>query len=217
MTSSYAQARQNMVDNQLRANKVIDEPLLALMGGAARETFVPPALRAVAYVDEDLPLGGGRFLIEPMVLARLIQALAPQPGDKALDLGCATGYSSALLAGLAGSVVAVESDARLAGETRGNLAALGLANATVVSGPLDAGHPALGPYDVILVDGAIERLPRAILDQLAYGGRIAAVFKRNGRMGEASLWRGNPPARTALFDAATPLLAEFAAEPSFVF
>ncbi len=215
--TTYAEARQNMVDNQLRANKVVDEALLAVMGRLPRELFVPTQLRGVAYIDEDLPLGNGRYLIEPMVLARLIQAAELKPGDKVLDIGCATGYSTAVLASLAGSVVALERDPALADRARANLSELGVANATVATGPLEAGHAALGPYDVVLIGGAVERLPRAILDQLSHGGRLLAVLRRRDRVGEAVLCRRSPAAEVPLFDAATPLMPGFAAEPSFVF
>ena len=216
-TATYAEARQNMVDNQLRANKVVDERLLDVMGRLPRERFVPDNLRGIAYFDEDLPLGNGRCLIEPMVLARLIQTAGLQPGDKVLDVGCATGYSTAVLTSLAASVVALESDPALAGRARAALAAEGIANATVVVGPLEAGHAALGPYDVVLIAGAVEHLPRALIDQLAHDGRLATVVRRRNRVGEAILYRRSPAAEVPLFDAATPLMPGFAAEPSFVF
>ncbi|MCK6452160.1 MAG: protein-L-isoaspartate O-methyltransferase [Alphaproteobacteria bacterium] len=216
-TTTYAEARQNMVDNQLRANKVVDEALLAVMGRLPRELFVPLHLRGIAYVDEDLPLGNARYLIEPMVLARLIQAAELKPGDKVLDIGAATGYSTAVLGSLAASVVALESDPRLAERARANLSELAIANATVTTGPLEAGHAALGPYDVVLIGGAVERLPRAVVDQLSHGGRLVTVMRRRDRVGEAVLHRRSPAAEIALFDAATPVMPGFVAEPSFVF
>lgn len=208
-----------MVENQLRANTVRDHALLAVMGELPREGFLPERLGGCAYVDEGVPLGRGRFLMEPMVLARLIQAADVGPGDRVLDIGCATGYSTAVLARLAKSVAAVESDPELARRARAALAKLGIANAAVVEGKLDHGHPAGGPYDAILIGGAIEHLPRAIAGQLAPGGRLVAVLasRARGRMGEASLYTGRPLTRVPLFDAATGLLPGFAAEPSFVF
>jgi protein-L-isoaspartate(D-aspartate) O-methyltransferase len=216
-TKIYAEARRNMVDNQLRANKVIDEALLAVMGELPREDFLPEGLAGIAYVDEDVPLGRGRFLMEPMVFARLVQAARVGPGDRVLDIGCATGYSTAVLARLAKSVVAVECDAGLARRARGALAAHGIANATVVDGALERGHAALAPYDAILIGGAIEELPRAVSDQLAFGGRLVAVYAPRGRTGEGSLYAGRPLTRVALFDAATGRMPGFAAEPSFAF
>lgn len=218
-TAIHAEARRNMVDNQLRANTVTDLALLGVMGELTREDFLPAALAGCAYVDEDVPLGNGRFLTEPMVLARLIQAAKVGPGDRVLDIGCATGYSTAVLARLAKSVTALESDPALARQARGALAGLGIANATVVEGRLDQGYQPQAPYDVILIGGAIEHLPRAISDQLAQGGRVVAVLasRARGRMGEASLYTGRPLTRVPLFDAATGLLPGFADEPRFVF
>jgi protein-L-isoaspartate(D-aspartate) O-methyltransferase len=216
-TAIYAEARRNMVDNQLRANKVTDEALLAAMAELPREDFLPESLAGIADVDEDVPLGRGRVLMEPMVFARLVQAARVGPGDRVLDLGCATGYSTAVLAKLAKSVVAVECDAGLARRARGALAAHRIANAAVVDGALERGHAALAPYDVILIGGAIERLPRAVSDQLAFGGRLVAVHAPPGKPGEGSLWSGRPLTRVTLFDAATGRLPGFAAEPSFAF
>jgi protein-L-isoaspartate(D-aspartate) O-methyltransferase len=218
-TAVHAEARRNMVDNQLRANTVTDQALLAAMGELPREGFLPGHLSGCAYFDDDVPLGRGRFLMEPMVLARLIQAAGVGLGDRVLDIGCATGYSTAVLARLAKSVVAVESDPALARRARETLQGLGVANATVVDGLLERGHQALAPYDVIVIGGAIERLPRAVADQLTHGGRLVAVLasRARGRMGEASLYTGRPLTRVTLFDAATGLLPGFAAEPGFVF
>jgi protein-L-isoaspartate(D-aspartate) O-methyltransferase len=214
---TYAEARQNMVDNQLRANAVTDEALLAAMGRIPRERFVPEAMAGIAYIDEDLPIGGGRFLLEPMVLARLIQAAGVKPGDKALDIGCATGYAAAVLAALGARVVALECDPRLADRARATLAAEGASAVTVAAGDLVQGHPAGAPYDVILIEGRIERLPSALLGQLAPGGRLVTVMAERGRVGEAIIVRQGSAARVALFDAATLPLPGFAAEPGFVF
>jgi len=214
---SYAEARQNMVDNQLRANKVVDDALIAAMGSLPREDFVPERLRGIAYVDEDLPLGGGRFLMEPMVLARLIQATAVAPTDKVLVLGAATGYSAAVLASLARGVVAVEADPALAERARRTLGGLGFANVTVEAADPVAGFRPQQPYDVILIEGAVEKLPPAIFGQLAPGGRLATVVVDRGGIGEATLFQGSATARIPLFDAATPVLPGFAADPGFEF
>lgn len=214
---TYAEARQNMVDNQLRANAVTDEALLAAMGKIPRERFVPEALSGIAYVDEDLALGGDRFLVEPMVLARLIQAARVKPGDRVLDVGTATGYSAAVLAALGARVVALEQDSRLADRARANLAALALPDASVVVGELTQGYAAGAPYDVILIAGRIERLPPVLLAQLAPGGRLVAVMGERGRVGEAVIVHQGSAARVPLFDAASRLMPGFAAEPGFVF
>ncbi|MBL8704309.1 MAG: protein-L-isoaspartate O-methyltransferase [Rhodospirillales bacterium] len=217
----YAEARQNMVDNQLRANKVVDEDLIAVMGRLPREAFVPEHLRGIAYVDEDVALGSGRCLIEPMVLARLIQAAAVRPGDKVLVLGCATGYGAAVLAGLGAQVTGVDSDPKLLDRARSALAAAQVRGVTLAAAPVEAGYGAGGPYDVILIEGAVERVPPAVLGQLADGGRLVTVLAEPGAVGEGTLLqatrKGSPPARVPLFDAATPVLPAFTVERSFVF
>jgi protein-L-isoaspartate(D-aspartate) O-methyltransferase len=215
----YAAARRNMVDSQLRTNRVTDEALLAAMGEIPRERFVPPALAGVAYVDEDLSLGGGRYLMEPMVLARMIQAAEIQPSDTVLDVGCATGYSSAVAARLAATVIGLESDSRLAKAATENLAALRIDNAVIVSGDIRAGHPRQAPYDVILVQGAIGEIPAALAAQLGEGGRLVAVVTPPGATGRAtlSLKTGGIVSHRDLFDAATPPLPGFELAPGFRF
>lgn len=213
----YAEARQNMVDNQLRANTIVDEGLIAAIGRIPRERFVPEAVASIAYVDEDLALGDGRFMAEPMVLARLIQAGGVKRGDMVLDVGCATGYSSAVLASLGASVVALECDPRLADRARANLAALGLSGVAVETGDLAKGHAARAPYNVILIAGRVERLPQALMSQLVPGGRLVAVFAERGRVGQAVVVHQGSTARVSLFDAASHPMPGFAAEPGFVF
>src|SRR3712207_4374144 len=158
--TDFVAARVNMVEGQIRPNKVTDERLLEALLKLPRERFAPGPLRAVAYIDDDLPLGNGRFLIEPMVLARLLQEAQIGPRDRVLDIGCASGYSTALIAGLAGFVVSLESDPGLAAHARQALAEMGLRNATLVEAPLDRGYAAEAPYDVILISGSVvEILP----------------------------------------------------------
>lgn len=217
----YAEARQNMVDNQLRANKVVDDDLIAVMGRLPREAFVPENLQGIAYVDEDVALGSGRCLIEPMVIARLIQAAAVRPGDKALVLGCATGYGAAVLAGLGAQVIGIDTDPKLVDRARSALATAQVSGVTLATAPVEAGHASGAPYDVILIEGAVERVPSAVLAQLASGGRLVTVLAEPGTVGEATLLQatrpGMPPARVPLFDAATAVLPAFTVERSFVF
>jgi protein-L-isoaspartate(D-aspartate) O-methyltransferase len=216
MVDSTAALR-NMVDSQLRTNKVTDARLLAAMGDIPREMFVDNALRGSAYVDEDLPLGGGRYLMEPMVLARLVQALEIGADDLALDIGCATGYSAAVLAALASTVVALESDPALADRAAETLARRGIDNVVVVKGALDEGYGDQAPYDAILIDGAVPEIPQAILDQLVDGGRLAAVVGAGTGRATLVLRTGAVFARRVLFDAATPILRGFEKAPGFVF
>lgn len=214
----FVAARQNMVDRQVRTNKVTDDAVLEALRQVPRELFVPAGLRSAAYVDEDVPLGNGRYLIEPMVFARLLQAAEPRPSDLVLDLGCGSGYSTAVLSRLANMVVALECDRTLAQRTSAALAELSIDNAVVVEGPLEQGWPAQAPYNIIVLGGAAERVPEVVLDQLTEGGRLVGVEMRGG-VGRAVLYlrhRGVVSGRP-LFDAAVSMLPGLAAEPSFVF
>jgi protein-L-isoaspartate(D-aspartate) O-methyltransferase len=214
----FAAARRNMVDRQLRTNKVFDEAVLEALGQVPREAFVPQGLRSAAYVDEDVAVGKGRFLIEPMVFARLLQAAEIQRTDLVLDLGCGPGYSTAVLSRLANMVVALECDRGLAQRTADALTNLRIDNAVVVEGLLERGWAAQAPYNVILLGGAAARIPEAVLNQLAEGGRLAGVETRGG-IGRAMLYlrhRGVISGRP-LFDAAVPILPGLAVEPHFVF
>jgi protein-L-isoaspartate(D-aspartate) O-methyltransferase len=214
----YAAARRNMVESQLRPNRVTDPALLEALAAVPRELFVPAPLRSVAYVDEDIPLGHGRFLMEPMIFGRLLALAAVRPSDAALVIGAGTGYGVAVLTRIAGRVVALESDGELARQAAQRLQDLGAANVAVIEGPLAEGAPRQAPFDVILFDGAIERVPSAILDQLAEGGRLAAVIRTAG-IGRATLMtrQSGIVASRAAFDAAVPCLPGFEAEAAFVF
>jgi len=218
--TDFALARRNMVDGQLRPNRVTNAQLLAVVSELPRERFLPERLKSVAYSDEDVPLGNGRFLMEPMVLARLIQTLQAGPGDKALVVASGRGYGAALLASLVKSVVAVESDAGLAGPADQTIKALGLGNVTLVTAQAEAGMAASGPYDVILIEGSVRQIPSAILDQLAEGGRLVTVLAgAPGALGVAQLVvkEGGVTSGRPLFDAGTPVLPGFAPPARFTF
>jgi protein-L-isoaspartate(D-aspartate) O-methyltransferase len=217
--SDYARARRHMVDCQLRPNKVLDPAILDAMATVPRERFVPRGLRGVAYVDEDLPIGADRYLMEPVVAARLLQAAAVRPGDVALDVGCGTGYEAAVLARLAGAVAALEGDRALAEKAFAALGDLAIDNVAVVNGPPREGFPDQAPYDVIFLSGAVAEVPETLLAQLAEGGRLVGVVARSGGGGRALLYlrTGELTSHRALFDAATPLLPDLAPQPRFVF
>jgi protein-L-isoaspartate(D-aspartate) O-methyltransferase len=212
-------ARLNMVENQLRPNKVTDERVLGAFMRIRRELFVPSRLRGVAYVDDDLPLGDGRSLMQPMVAARLLQAVAVRPKDAALVVGAGVGYEAALLALLARSVVAVEGNAELARIGRSALVDHRIGSVSYVEAPPAAGHRQRAPYNVILFAGAVAAVPSKIEGQLAESGRIAVVLRPQGGVGRATLITrtGGVLAHRVIFDAGTPLLPGFAAMPGFVF
>ena len=220
----FEQLRQSMVDSQIRPNDVTDPRVIAAMLQVPRERFVPAARAGLAYLDDDLPVreagaaGPARYLMEPMILAKLVQALDLSPGDSVLDIGCTTGYSTAVLAQLAGSVCGLEEDAELAADARRNLAQLGVPGAQIVEGPLAKGAPEAGPFDAILINGAVEIVPEPLLAQLKEGGRLVAVV-RKAPPGRATLHvrSGGAVSARPLFDAAVPPLPGFEAPQGFVF
>ena len=215
----YAAARLNMVESQIRTNKVTDSRIIGAMSELPRERFVPKPLRGIAYVDEDIHIGNGRYLMEPMVLARLLQTANIGPKDIVLAIGVATGYDAAVLSRLAATVVALESDAALAAQATRLLADLGLDNVAVVEGRLEDGYPRQAPYNVIVLCGAVEQIPAVLHDQLAAGGRLVTVLTPPGEQGKAviAIRASGPVTMRPVFDAATNLLPGFAREPSFVF
>lgn len=218
--TDFVLARRNMVDGQLRPNRVTNAQLLAAIGDLPRERFLPAGLQSVAYADDDVPLGKGRFLMEPMVLARLLQTLQPLPEDKALVVASGAGYGAALLARLVKSVVAVEEDAGLAGSAGQTIRNLGITNVQQVVGKMEEGCAAQAAYDVILIEGAVQKVPAAILDQLAEGGRLGTVIAApTGMLGVAHLMvkEGGVASGRPLFDAGTPPLPGFTAPPRFTF
>ena len=180
--TGFERQRLNMVESQLRPNEVTEPRLLAAMRALPRERFVPPKLAGLAYIDEAIEVfpaidgAPARFLLAPMVLARLVQLAAIKPQDSVLDIGCATGYSTAVLANLGRHVTGVEPEPELASAARDNLRGLGLDNADIVEGPLGAGFADRAPYDVIVLNGSVPDVPASLFAQLKQGGRLAAVL-----------------------------------------
>jgi protein-L-isoaspartate(D-aspartate) O-methyltransferase len=215
----YAAARLNMVEGQLRTNGVTEPALLEAFLTVPRERFVPEALSGVAYVDDDVPLGNGRYLIEPLVLGRMVMLAELGTGARVLLVGAGPGYDAAILARLVRGVIAVESDPGLAETARRLLAELAPSKTSVVGGPLELGHAADAPYDAILFGGAIAKVPDAITRQLGKSGRIVAVMRSAGRAPQLTVMTrvGEVLSRRPVFDAATPVLPGFASEPAFVF
>jgi protein-L-isoaspartate(D-aspartate) O-methyltransferase len=214
----YERARRSMVDSQVRPHDVTDLRIIGALLEIPREKFVPPAQRALAYLDAEVPVAGKRALLKPLVFGKLLQAAGITERDRVLDVGCATGYSSAVLGKLAGNVVALEEDPALARTASETLGALGCANVSVATGPLTAGAAQGAPYDAILLEGAADVVPDALTAQLKEGGRLLAVIGRVP-MGKATLFRkvaGHVTA-VALFDAGAPLLPGFAKPAAFVF
>ena len=222
--TDFAAARRMMVDGQVRTSDVTDLRIVAAMLELPRERFVPEGKADLAYLDLDIAVKDAsagkpaRCLLKPMVLSKMVQAAKVEASDTVLDVGCATGYSSALLSRLAHSVAALEEDEALARLARENLKAVGAANVTVVTGPLTQGWSAAAPYDVIFVNGATEIAPHALARQLKAGGRLVAVLGR-APVSQVILYRcvGGDISGWPIFDAAAPVLPGFAAPPAFVF
>ena len=216
--TDFAQARRMMVEGQIRTNDVTEINVLAAFDEVPRERFVPQRWQAIAYLDRDVPVdeNRARCLLKPMVLAKLIQAAAIGEGDRVLDVGCATGYSAAILAKLSRLVVALEEDDELAASAARTLSDMG--NVKVVTGKLADGWPREAPYDVILLDGSTEIAPQPLLEQLADGGRLVAVVGR-APIGHGTVYRrsGTHVSAHPAFDAVAPLLPGFSKPPAFVF
>ncbi|KQT48929.1 protein-L-isoaspartate O-methyltransferase [Aureimonas sp. Leaf454] len=211
-------ARIKMVDNQIRTTDVTDWAILKAFLDVPRERFVPEERRPLAYIDGDVPLGGGRYLMEASPFAKLLQLVAIRPGDRVLDVGATTGYSAAILCRLAASVVALESDAALAAIARDVLPTVGGASCRVVEGPLAEGHAAGAPYDVIVVEGAVDDIPQKLFDQLADGGRLIAVEGRgNAAAARLHIKEEKTISQRFGFNCSIQPLAEFRRSSEFVF
>lgn len=180
--ADYETLRTMMVDTQVRPSDVTKFPVIDAMLSVPREDYVPDDKRDTAYIDDNVDLGGGRVMLEPRTMGKMLDTLDIQPNEVVMDLGCGLGYSTALLARLAEFVVAVEEDEDRVAEAQANLSSHDVDNAAVVQGSLTAGAPKQGPYDVIVLQGAAEHVPQPLIDQLKDGGRMAVLFS-DGALG----------------------------------
>ncbi len=213
-----SEARENMIEGQVRTNDVTDSRIIDVMGRLPRESFVPKSKQSLAYMGKNLEIRDGRYLMGPRAFSKLAQEAKVQETDLVLVIGCGAGYATAVLAEIADSVVAVESDETLAEQASARLSELGIDNVAVITGPLPNGLPDQGPYDVIFFDGAIPERCAAIEDQLKEGGRMVAIIQE-GPVGRAHLIERVSGRMTELtcFDASVPNLPGFEKEREFVF
>jgi protein-L-isoaspartate(D-aspartate) O-methyltransferase len=207
----FAAAREAMIESQLRPQGVSDPAVLEAMGLVQRERFLPGHTRPLAYVDRAVSIGGGRFLVAPPVLGQLLTQMRPRPGERALVVGAGTGYSAAVLASIGVEVTAVESDPSLVEAARER-------GITVSEGPLEAGHAAGAPYDLILSDGAVHYIPDAIVEQLADGGRLGtALIDRGVTRMVVGRKVGGAFGTLSIGDAGVPALPGFSRPKAFTF
>ena len=215
----YATARYNMVESQIRPNRVLDSRVIEAMAEVPRERFVGEDMAGIAYVDEALNIGDGRFLMEPMAFARLLDLAEIGADDVVLDIGCGTGYSAAVLSKLAGTVVAVEEVSGFADSASELLTELGADNVAVIEGSLADGYAKQAPYDAIIFSGAVAEVPDQILDQLADGGRLVCIIQMENGLGRGTLTTKFGPSidRRDIFDAGSPILPGFESKSEFTF
>lgn len=216
----YALARQNMIESQLRTNKITQEDLLDAMRRVPREQFLPLNKQHFAYLDEDIALGAGRYETEPMVLANMIQALKLGPQDDVLVVGAAAGYSAAVISRIAKSVFAIESEHDLAARASEQLTQFAFDNVVVVEGALTEGKADQGPYDGILINGAVAESPTALIAQLKNGGRLVTVVRPGeNKIGTIRVFEnvGGIISERILADASVPFLKGFEPKPAFTF
>lgn len=214
--TDFPARRTMMVDTQVRPSDVTKFPIIDAMLTVRREDFVPSVQREAAYMGENLDLGQNRVLLEPRTLAKMLDALAINNDEMVLDIGCAMGYSAAVISRMAEAVIAVEQDDAMAAEAVEALSAAGADNVVVHVGPLADGAPQHGPYDVIIIQGGVAEIPKSITDQLKDGGRIVGLFMK-GALGEVRIghkcsgqisWR-------ASFNAGAPVLDGFERQAAF--
>jgi protein-L-isoaspartate(D-aspartate) O-methyltransferase len=212
----FASRRSTMVDTQVRPSDVTKYPIIDAMLTVPREVFVPDDKREMAYVGDHVGLGGGRVMLDPRTLAKMLEAANIQKDETVLDIGSGLGYSAALAAHIADAVIAVEDSADRVSDAEGALSEAGIDNVAVLEAALAKGAPNSAPYDVILIQGAVESVPQGLTDQLKEGGRIVAIFMTGAlgavrvgyRVDGAVNWR-------FAFNASAPLLPGFEAEKSF--
>ena len=216
----FANLRKNMVESQIRTCKVNDDLIIEAFLKTPRELFVPPLKRDFCYTDREIKIARNRYLMEPMVFARLVQASELEKGESVLDVACGTGYSTAVLSLLANDVIGLERRTDLVQKAERNLIDLNVDNAFVVKGSLRKGHESQAPYDVIFVEGGVDFVPKDLLIQLNTGGRLLTISNSNFKnFGQAILYLKTKTSvsKRLLFEANTSLLPSFEKKNTFKF
>ena len=217
---NYELARKNMVENQIRANKVTDTKIIDAFSNVEREIFVPESYREISYNDEDIRLTRNRFMMKPMILARLFQSLSLKGNESILHIGSNSGYASAILSQLCHAVISIESDKKLYEKSINIFSEIGFDNVVPLHGPMEVGVPKESPFDVIFIEGALEEKPKALFDQLNNNGKLVVVLKpSNVNIGKANLFfkLNNEIGNIILFDAQVTKLSIFKSKPKFNF
>ena len=220
MNNHFIKLRKQMIDNQIRPNKVINDDIISAFSKIPREIFVSKSQQELAYIDEDLQISNGRYIMEAMVMSRLIQSLELKKSDNVLIIGAATGYSAAIFSQLVSSVIAIETRSNLVEKAQQNVVDLDIGNVAVIKSRLQDGYFTEAPYDIIFIDGAIQNLPSNLKDQLVEDGKLASVYRPiDTNVGEASVWHisKNSLTRKNLFSAQVPVLEEFKLKTKFIF
>ena len=217
---NYELARKNMVENQIRANKVTDTKIIDAFSNVEREIFVPESYREISYNDEDIRLSRNRFMMKPMILARLFQSLSLNGNENILHIGSNSGYASAILSQLCHAVISIESDKKLYEKSINIFSEIGFDNVVPLHGSMEVGVPKESPFDVIFIEGALEEKPKALFDQLNNNGKLVVVLKpSNVNIGKANLFfkLNNEIGNEVLFDAQVTKLSIFKSKPRFNF
>jgi protein-L-isoaspartate(D-aspartate) O-methyltransferase len=217
---NYKLARKNMVENQIRANKVTDTKIIDAFSNVEREIFVPESYREISYNDEDIRLSRNRFMMKPMILARLFQSLSLNGNENILHIGSNSGYASAILSQLCHAVISIESDKKLYEKSINIFSEIGFDNVVPLHGPMEVGVPKESPFDVIFIEGTLEEKPKALFNQLNNNGKLVVVLKpSNVNIGKANLFfkLNNEIGNEILFDAQVSKLSIFKSKPKFNF
>ncbi|AFX99349.1 protein-L-isoaspartate family protein [Candidatus Endolissoclinum faulkneri L2] len=216
----FAIARMNMVTSQIQTNKVTNKDLISIFYSIPRELFVPKSMQSIAYVDKALEIGDGRYMLEPMLLARLLQASLPKSNDVVLDIACGTGYSTAIISKLVSCVIGVDDMQDMVDAGNFNLQTMTIENARIINSPLSLGYNEQAPYDIIVIGGGVQTVSQSLLDKLSNKGRLVTVeYTLPSGPGLAVLYEKirSRIGRRVLFNASTPLLSEFCTKTRFVF